>query len=536
MWRLTRLLSAIALTALIALVAGCSGDDAYDGRTLHRGLGPDAESLDPQRARTVQAANVLRDIGEGLVTHAAGGNLEPGTAERWEVSADGLVYTFTLRNGARWSNGEAVTAAHFVAGFRRLVDPAIGAFYAQLLDDVVNATEIVEGDAPVASLGVQALDTQTLEIRLERPVPYLLNLLTHHSTYPVYVASGEAHADATPADGPFNGAYTVASRDVGSLLRLERNDDYWNDQNTAIDRVFWHVAVQEMSELNRYRSGELHITSNVPPRDFEAIRSEFGDALRVAPYLGVYYYGFNLSREPFKSKPSLRQALSMAIDRDVIVERIIGRGEAAALSFVPPGTHDYDPPRLSFAALDQSERNAIARRLYAEAGYGEDNPLEIELRYNTSDTQERIAVAVQSMWRDVLGVRTRLVNQEFQVLLAAIRERSETEVFRASWIADYNDAHSFLALMTTGNPSNMPGYSNDEFDELMRRAAARVDPRRRRLYLEEAERVLLADHAVIPLYFYISKHLVSPDVGGWQDNVLDYHYSRHLDLRGGATP
>lgn len=531
-----RPLPLIAALAVVAIAAGCSGDDAYDGRTLHRGLGPDAESLDPQRARSVQAANVLRDIGEGLVTHAADGSLVPGTAERWEVSPDGLVYTFTLRDGARWSNGDPVTAGHFVAGLRRLVDPATGAFYGQMLDDVVNATEIVGGAAGVSTLGVTALDARTLEIRLERPVPYLLNLLTHPSTFPVHVPDGASHVDATPSDGPYNGAYILESREAGSLIRLVRNAGYWNDANTAIDRIYWHVAVREMSELNRYRSGELHITSNVPPRDFDAIKSEFGTALRVAPYLGVYYYGFNLSREPLRSKPALRQALSMAIDRDVIVERIIGRGEAPALSFVPPGTADYDPPKLSFASLDQSERNAIARQLYAEAGYGEDNPLEIELRYNTSDTQERIAVAVQAMWNDVLGVQTTLVNQEFQVMLAAIREARDTEVFRASWVADYNDAHSFLSMMTTGNPSNLPGYSSREFDRLMARAAAQVDAGRRRLYLEEAERVLLADHAVIPIYFYVSKHLVSPDVGGWQDNVLDYHYSRHLNLGGATTP
>jgi ABC-type oligopeptide transport system substrate-binding subunit len=172
-----------------------------------------------------------------------------------------------------------------------------------------------------------------------------------------------------------------------------------------------------------------------------------------------------------------------------------------------------------------------------EAGYGPDNPLQIELRYNTSDTQQRMALAIQAMWKDALGVQTTLINEEFQVLLANMQAREITQVFRSSWTGDYNDAHTFLSIMESGNPANLPGYASAEYDSLMQRAAGQVDLDRRRLWLEEAERVLLADHAVIPLYFYVSKHLVSPDVVGWGDNVLDYHYSQHLSLvPAGATP
>jgi oligopeptide transport system substrate-binding protein len=185
---------------------------------------------------------------------------------------------------------------------------------------------------------------------------------------------------------------------------------------------------------------------------------------------------------------------------------------------------------MSFSALTQEERNAVARRLYSEAGYGPGEPLSVELRYNTSDTNKRIAVAIQSMWRDVLGVETTLINEEFQVLIANVRARENTQLFRASWLGDYNDAHTFLSVMLSTASANTPGYANEEYDSLMQRAAGQPDPDRRRLYLEEAERVLLADHAVIPLYFYVSKHLVSPEVSGWGDNVLDYHYSQHLSL------
>ncbi len=511
-----------------ALLAACGTDAQLDGNTLHRGLATDPESLDPQKARSVQAAHVLRDIREGLLGLSPDGELVAAAAESWEVSGDGLVYTFRIRDDARWSNGEALTAEHFVAGLQRLVDPAVAGFYAQTIEDIVNARAIIAGDAPVDALGATAVDANTLEITLERPVPYLLSLLTHPSTFPAY--TGDFADGAGAADSASNGAYRLASWAPGSLLRLERNVNYWNDDATAIDNVYYHVLVQDVTQLNRYRSGELHITDNVPPEHFKQVREEYGEQLRVAPYLGTYYYGFNLTRPPFKGNKALRQALSMAIDRDMLVNRITGRGERPAYSWVPPGTNNYDPPELGFSELSQDVRNDVARRLYEEAGYGPDRPLSIELRYNTSATEQRFALAVQAMWADTLGVETTLVAEEFQVLLENIRERAVTEVFRGSWIGDYNDAQTFLGLMQSDSTSNMTGYSNPEYDSLLNRAAAQTDLERRRLYLEEAERLMLADHAMIPLYFYVSKHLVHPSVRGWQDNVLDYHYSQHLSL------
>jgi len=511
------------------VIASCGDREASTGAptVLHRGLNTDPESLDPHKARSVQAGEVLRDIGEGLLSYSEGGKLVPGSADSWQVSDDGLTYTFHIRDNARWSNGDAVTALDFVFSLRRLVDPDTGAFYAQLLGEIVNAKAIIAGDLPPAELGVETVDEHTLVIRLAQPVPYLLSLLTNPATFPVYRESLARHGDAFARPGTLvsNGAYKLDSWEPGSVIELSRNEYYWNDAATAIDAVRHHVITQEMTELNRYRAGELHVTDTVPPDNFAQLRDEFPEELHVAPYLAVYYYGFNLTRPPFKDHPKLRQALSMAIDREVLVSNIIGRGEAAAYSC------------FNYASLTQDERNTNARRLLREAGYGPDNPLQIELRYNTSDTQQRIALAVQSMWRDVLGVETTLINEEFQVLMDNMRARQVTQVFRSSWIGDYNDAHTFLNIMETGNPSNMPGYASAEFDALMQRAAAQVDPQRRRLYLEEAERVLLADHPVIPLYFYVSKHLVSLDVIGWEDNVLNYHYSQHLSLApADATP
>jgi oligopeptide transport system substrate-binding protein len=499
---------------------------------LHRGLTSDPESLDPHKARSVQAGDVLRDIGEGLLGYAPGGELVAGAAESWRVSDDGLSYTFTLRDDARWSNGEPVTAGQFVFSLRRLVDPATAAFYAQMLGTIENAGAIVAGKKPPTELGVAAIDDRTLVITLERPTPYLLSLLTHPSTFPVHPGSLAAHGDdfTRPGNLLSNGAYKLDRWEPGSVIVLSRNEYYWNNAGTAIDEVQHHVVTQEMTELNRYRAGELHVTGSVPPDSFDKLRRERPDELHVAPYLGVYYYGYNLTKPPFKANPQLRQALSMAIDREVLVEKITGRGELPAYGWVPPGVANYESPRFSYAQLTQPERNALARQLYREAGYGPDNPVQVEVRYNTSDTQQRIAVAVQSMWRDVLGFEAALKNEEFQVLLEHIREREVTQVFRSSWIGDYNDAHAFLGIMESGNPANLPGYSSDRFDTLMKQAAAQLVADDRRLFLEEAEREMLADHPAIPLYFYVSKHLVSPRVSGWGDNVLDYHYSQHLSL------
>lgn len=531
----------VAVLVLCGLCVACGGGDDTQsaGNVLHRGLVTDPESLDPHKARSVQAGDVLRDIGEGLLSYTASGELVGGVAQSWAISDDGLVYTFTLRDDARWSNGDPVTAGDFVTSLQRLVNPETAAFYAQLLDVIENAGAILAGELEAASLGVEATDSRSLVIRLSRPTPYLLSLLTAPATFPVHSATLAEHGDAFARPGTMvnNGAYRLVRWEPGSIVELERNEYYWNNAQTAIDAVSHHVITQEMTEFNRYRAGELHITGSVPPDNFAQIREQLPDELRVAPYLGIYYYGFNLSKPPFKDNPQLREALSLAIDRDIIAGEIMGRGEEPAYSWVPPGVSNYEPRRMNYADVSQEDRNAVARRLLHEAGYGPDKPLTVEIRYNTSDTQQNLALAVQAMWRDALGVQSTLINEEFQVLLANMREANVTQVFRGSWIGDYNDAHTFLSILESDNPSNMPRYSSAEFDSLMQRAATQLDPERRRLYLEEAERVLLADHAVIPLYFYVSKHLVSPQVVGWEDNVLDYHYSQHLSLvPQGATP
>ena len=529
----------MALAVLALILGGCGGGDG-DGSTatqpslLNRGTGAEPESLDPHKSHTVEAGDVLRDLGEGLTGYTASGQLVAAAAEDWQVSEDGKRYTFKLRSDARWSNGETVTAEDFVYSFRRLVDPGTAAFYAQFLGDIVNAVEIIRGDVPPSELGVEATGEYEFQITLNNPVPFFPQLLTHPATFPVHRGSVEQHgaAHARPENLLTNGAYRILHWQVGAYIELVRNDHYWNNKSTAIDRVRHHVTPQPQAELNRYRAGELHTTSNVATESFAQMREERPDELHVSPALATYYYGFNLSKPPFADSPNLRAALSMAIDRQIITDTVVGRGETPAYSFVPPGVGDYDPRQLSYADLSAEERNEKARELYREAGYSQSNPLRVQIRYNTSETHRRIAEAIQSMWREVLGVETTLINEELQVLLANIRGAENTQVFRMTWTGDYNDAQTFLSILESDNPSNMPGYQNDEYDEQMQRAAARTDLSRRQIYLEEAEREMLADHPIIPIYHLVNKSMVSPRVSGWGDNVLNYHYSQHLSLTG----
>jgi oligopeptide transport system substrate-binding protein len=523
----------LVLVCIAICLSACGGPEEHRESLLNRGLGTEPGSLDNHKSRTNQAGDVQRDIGEGLTGYAADGELELAAAERYEVSEDGRQYTFWLRPDGRWSNGDKVTAQDFVFSFRRLVNPETAAFYAQQsLGDVVNAGEITAGGKPVDELGVAAVGELQLQITLNHPVPYFLALLTHPSTFPVHRPSVELHGDtyARPGNLVSNGAYKLNAWEIGSYIEVVRNEEYRNNDLTAIDRVRHYVTPEDAAELNRYRAGELDITFSVPSESFAQMKKERPNELRVSPYLAVYYFGFNLSKEPFKDNPKLRQALSMAVDREILTENIVARGELPAYSWVPPGVIDYEPRKFLYANLSKEERVAKARELYREAGYSDQEPLKTTIHYNTADSHRRVALAVRSMWKEVLGVEATLINQEGQVLIENIRMHEATEVFRSGWTGDYNDAHTFLTVMESGNPSNLTGFRNEEYDQLMEQAGTQSDPERRQIFLEESEKLLLSQHPVIPLYFFVNKSMVSPRVRGWEDNVLNYHYSQHLSL------
>lgn len=512
-------------------VGGTSGTELAATQILRKGNGTEPESMDPHRAEGVTAANTLRDLFEGLVTEAADGSLIPGAAESWTVSEDGRIYTFTLRADGRWSNGDPLTAEDFVFSLRRSADPATLSEYSAILYPLENAEAVVNGQLPPEKLGVRAIDARTLEIRLHSPTPYFLGLLTHASTYPVHPPSVREHGDrfSRPGNLVSNGAYRLQEWRVQSHIRLVRNSNYWDDANTTINEVWYYPIENAESELARYRAGELDMTYTLPARQIQSLRRNLPLELRIAPYLGSYVYGFNTREPPFAGNRPLRQALSLALDRQVLTEKIAGAGEIAAYTWVPPVT-GYEPQIPEWASWTQAEREDAARRYYAEAGFSDEKPLRVQLLHNTDINHRRLAVAMTAMWREVLGVQTEIVNQEWQVFLQTRRQRFDTQVFRYGWIGDYNDPFTFAEILESKHGLNDMSYDNPRYDELLSMAAREADPAARMALLEEAERVMLDDMPLIPVYYYVSKKLIKPWVAGYEDNIMDHHHSRHLRI------
>jgi oligopeptide transport system substrate-binding protein len=528
--RLAALVLAASFLTMVMLPACAPKPDDNAARELRRGNGSEPDSIDPQLARMEAAMTILRDSYEGLVSMAADGSPVPGAAEGWEISADGRRYTFRLRPAARWSNGDRVVAEDFAAAWRRLVDPSTASQYALMLEPVRNAPDVVAGRKPPASLGVTATDEATLVVDLAQPSPYFLAMLSHPSTFPVHRPTLAARPQefARPGVAVTNGAFTPAEWAIGSHIVAMRNPHYWNDAATRLDAVRYVHVADPVTELTRFRAGDIDVTYTVPPGEVSRIERERPGQLRIAPTVGVYYYGLALDLPPFRDAPQLRQALAMAVDRVVLARQVLGDGEQPAYGWVPPGIAGYEPQRFSWAALDSRARIEEARRLYAEAGYSAANPLKVELRTSKSPLHDRIALAVTAMWKEQLGAEVSLRSEDFRVLKAAIDAR-EAPLFRGSWIGDYNDAYSFLQVLKGGFGINLPRYASDPYDVALAMAAT-ATPDKRATYLAAAERELLKDVPLIPLYFYVSKHLVAPRVTGWYDNVMNVTYSKDLSV------
>lgn len=512
-------------------VGGTTGRELAARQVLRRAGGPEPESLDPHRAEGVSSSNILRDLFEGLVGEAADGTLQPAAAESWTVSDDGRVWTFRLRPEGRWSNGDAVTAADFVYGLRRSVDPATLSEYSAILAPIANAEAVIAGELPPSALGVRALDDLTLEIRVAAPTPYLLGLLTHSSAYPVHRPTVEQYGGAFARPGRLvgNGPFVLDEWRVQSHIRLVRNPNFRDAAGTVLEEVWYYTIENADAELARYRAGELDMTSTVPARQIGWLRKNLPAELKIAPYLGSYVFGFNMAQPPFKDNQPLRLALTLALDREILTERISGAGELAAYTWVPPMA-DYPSPTPEWASWSQAEREAEARRQYAAAGYSAERPLRVRLLYNTDNNHRRLAAAMAAMWREVLGAEVELLNQEWQVFLQTRREGLETQVFRYGWIGDYQDPYTFLEILHSRHGLNDMGYRNPGYDALLAKAAAEADATVRLKLLSEAERLLLEDLPVLPLYFYVSKQLVKPWVAGFEPNLLDHHPSRHLRI------
>ena len=538
-----RALAAAAACAILVLAA-CSGGSKSGGTSaggaqpniLLRGNGPDPDSLDPQRARSVESQTVLRDLCEGLTTLAKDASTAPGVAKEWRVSADGKTYTFTLRDDARWSNGDKVVAPDFVAALRRLVDPATASQYAQIIDVVQNVPEIISGKVKRDELGVTAPNDGTLIVQLSAPAPYLPGLFAHTSTCPVHRPTLAAHPEelAKPGVMVSNGAFMLKEWVSGLHILAVRNPYYWNNAANRLDGVKYLQIADENAELTRYRAGDMHVTVVVPRGQFDWIKQNLASELHVSPQLNTYYYGFNLLRAPFKDNPSLRRALSMVIDRERLATSVLKVGELPAYGWIPPGVNNYSSQSFDYANTPIAERIAEARKLYAAAGYSAAKPLRFELRYNSGEVHDRLAVAITSMWKEALGAEVQPRAEEFKSLLQDI-DRGDVDMFRSSWLGDYNDAYTFAQYLKGDFGINLPHYRSAEYDGLLVAAAAEADASKRRELLQQAENVALKDQPLIPLYFYVNKHLVKPEVQGWYDNVMNVVYSRDLALTPALT-
>ena len=466
----------LLVALLVSMVAGC-GAPPGEANTLRRGNGGDPGTLDPAMAQDEYAFNVLADLYEGLVAYGPDGALRPGTAERWDVSADRRTYTFVLREDARWSDGTPLVAADFVRSILRASAAETAAPLGFLLD-------------PVDS--IHAENDRTLVIRLAEPTPHFLSVLAMAIAMPT--------KDGGARGGISNGAYVFDDWRPGELLRVKRNPAYHASSDVAFDAVEYYPISDPTNELMRYRAGELDLTMTVPTASLDRLREEHAAELRIAPRLAVYYLALDLTEPPLID-PAVRKALSRAIDREALVQ-LIGRGEQPAYGFVPDGLAGYEPARYEW-------QNESAATL--------DSGLSVTLLYDTGDIHEKIALAVASMWQDKLGIDVVLEKREWKYFLESRDLREDWDVMRFAWTGDYAHPGTFLDLFLTGSPMNLPGYASPEFDRLLRAGQ-----------FAEAEARLLADYPVIPLYFYVSKHLVSPRIRGFEDNPLDIHPSRFL--------
>lgn len=527
----SRVLPAAMLGSVLLLAACDSAAPPGDTSILHRGNGPDAATLDPQRRADESSGHIVRDLFEGLVLEGPGGELRPGLATGWELLDEGRRIVFTLRDDAHWCNGDPVTAEDIVAGLQRAVDPATTAPFANLLAPIQNAADIIEGNLPAEQLGVEILAPRELEIRLESPSPWILRVLAHSVAAPVHRELLQEHgaAYARPENLVGNGAYCLADVQRQSHVRLDRNPHHWNTSEHAIDSVYFHTIEDLDAELARYRAGEIDITVTVAPDNLAWVKANLADELHAAPVLAAFYLGFNLKQPPFKENPELRHALNLALDREQLVNALFAGAAEPAFTLVPP-MPDYTAPLPAYAGWSREQQLAEARRLYQVAGYSAEQPLEVTLMYPASTSLQHQVTVVASLLREALGVQVTLDNMEWKVFLATQEGGARSGLYRDSWIADFADPVAFLQMFASGDPFNVYGFSSKKYDALLAQASKENNANERMRLLALAEAELVAQDAIVPMYFSRSRHLVKKHVRGWQAHPLDHHATRFLSL------
>ncbi|WP_336070581.1 peptide ABC transporter substrate-binding protein [Nitratireductor rhodophyticola] len=501
--------------------------------TYVRGNDGDPETLDQHKTSLVAEAHLMRDLYEGLVVYDASAKIIPGVAEEWSVSDDGTVYTFNLREDAKWSNGDPVVAEDFVFSLRRIMAPDTGAKYANILYPIKNAEAINKGEMEPDQMGVKAVDDRTLEITLEQPTPFFLELLTHQTGLPVNPKAVEAHGTdfVQPENIVTNGAYKLVSFTPGDKIVMEKNENFHDADSVQIDRIEYIPFEDRATCVRRFEAGEVMSCSDLPTEQIKSMKERLGDQVRISPYLGTYYYSLNMKREVM-SDPKVRQALAMVIDREFLGDEIWAGAMLPAYSLVPPGIGNYEGggSQADWADMSLLDREDKAIELMKEAGYGPDNPVTVELAYNNSENHKNTATAIADMWKP-LGVNVEFNVRDLSAHYANLRDQKDFDVARAGWIGDYSDPQNFLFLVESDNTGfNYAQYENPDYDALMDKAAAETDLVKRAEILREAEAMFMADMPYIPLLFYSSLSLVSPKLKGWEDNIQNVHGTRFMSI------
>lgn len=513
-----------------------------DGYNLAVCLASEPMTIDPALNSAVDGSIMANHMFEGLVKWVDNGNgeaeLAPGQAESWEktVNDDGTVtYAIKMRDGIKWSDGKDVTAGDFEYSWKRLADPATAADYCYMIDMVQGYAEVADGSADKDTLGIKAIDDKNLEITLSYDCPYFEEIMAFPATFPVRqdIVEGNEEWTYSPETYIGNGAYKMVEWSHNAYILTEKSETYYDYEKLGPDTIKYTLLDDNNAMLAAFNSGELNFIMNFPTDEMANYLAS--GQITVAPYIGTYYVCFNTEDEVF-SNPLVRQAFSLVIDRNYIVENVSQSGEVPATGYVPSGVYDAEGANgddfrtvggeyYSVSADDYQANCDKARELLAEAGYpnGEGFPA-VEYMYNTDDRHKAIAEALQNMWQTELGVTVNLSNQDWNVFLKS-RKDGDFQIARNGWIADYNDPCSFLDMWYTGGGNNDAQYSNPEYDALIDAAKATSDQTERMAAFHKAEDLLIGQDSVLaPIYFYTNPYMLSDNISGMYYTPLGYFF------------
>ena len=525
-------LGLLCTTATVFAAQVPPGTVLAEKQELVRNNGSEPASLDPHKVESDVEFNIISDLFEGLVSVSPAGEIQPRLAEKWE-NKENTVWTFHLRPGITWSDGTAITAQDIVWSWQRLVSPLTASPYSSYPGNmhIVNAKEIAEGKKAPETLGVKAVDDATLEVTLTQPNAAFLAMLAHPSLVPIdkVLVNRFGEQWTKPEHIVTSGPYKLSAWVVNERIVAERNPRYWDNEHTVINKVTWLPIHSEAADVNRYKAGEIDIVYTVPINQFAQLKKTMGDQLNVSPQLATYYYEFNTTRPPFND-PRVRLALNIALDKDIIAEKVLGQGQRPAWLISQPDIGGVKLQNPEYASWPREKRIAEAKKLLSEAGYSDSHPLVFNLLYNTSESHQRVAIAASSMWKKNLGVEAKLQNQEWKTMLDTMHTHNFDAV-RYAWIADYDDAATFLNNFRTGDSENTSQYSNPAYDEALKNAAKASDGVTRGKYYQQAEDLLAKDVPAVPVYHYVRTHLVKPWVGGFTPDKLGYYFTKDMYIK-----